>query len=142
MAALTETLRILYVEDNRQVADAVAAHFKGDARFTWLGYLTTAEELVAQVASQAPDVVIVDLDLPGSDAFGAMAALRNQRLETRVLVFSGRVTPTSIDQALEAGAWGYVYKSDGMEALLAGVLDVSRGDFSLSSTARKVYSQA
>jgi len=132
----------MYVEDNREVAEAVAAHFKGDARFMWLGYLTTADELAKRAAAMTPDVVIVDLDLPGSDAFGAMKELRQQQPGARALVFSGRVTSSSIDQALEAGAWGYVYKSDGMDALLAGVIDVSRGDFILSPTARKVYSQA
>jgi DNA-binding NarL/FixJ family response regulator len=133
----TTTLTILHVEDNPQVAAAIALRFSRDARFRWLGSLPTADTLVERVAVDPPDVVILDLDMPGLDPVEALRRLGAAYPATRVVIFSGVATLESIDRAIECGAWGYVCKIDGDAALIEAVADVNRGAFVLSAAARQ-----
>lgn len=130
-AAPQRAVRVLCVDDNSLVADAVATRLYLVGGFKWLGHLPSASGVVDAVARLEPDVVLMDLDMPGPDPFHAMRELAEQHPESRVLVLSGHVRRDLLDRAIEAGAWGYISKSDDAGTLVSAVRRVARGEFVL-----------
>ncbi len=132
---------VVCVDDNPQVADAVRMKLMRAGGFDWVGWAPDADEmlkLVAQCAA-APDLVILDLDMPGTDPFDATSRVAGASQHTRVVVFTGHVRKDLIDRAVDAGAWGYVAKSDGADALIAALRGVMNDEFSMSPEARSTY---
>ncbi len=83
----------------------------------------SAEEALALIVAEPPDVVLLDLQLPGMDGWGLLAELRAQgRLErTRVVLFSAHVGPVELRRAPEEGASAYLVKPFTAQDLLAAV---------------------
>lgn len=129
------------VDDNQQVADALRLLVERDAELSWQGWLDSADGLVEYVERVGPAVVVLDVDMPGRSPFDACAELQARCPATRALFFSGHVRRELIERALVAGAWGYVSKSDGADALLAAVREVAAGGFVLSPEARASLEQ-
>lgn len=126
------TISVLCVDDNRFVAEAVAAKLRLAGGFRWAGSLDSAEHLVETAVRCAPDIILLDVDMPGTDPFEAMRELSRRGSAARVIIFSGYLHPDLLDRAIRIGAWGYITKSDGEEALLAGIHRVAAGEFALS----------
>jgi DNA-binding NarL/FixJ family response regulator len=124
-------IRVLCVDDNPLVADAVATRLTLAGGFRWLGHLTGAEGLGDAVARERPDVILMDLDMPGEDPFEAIRVLSATQPDVRVLILSGHVRSELIDRAIEAGAWGYLSKSDGVDTLVSAIERVAAGEFVL-----------
>ena len=124
-------IQVLCVDDNPLVADAVAIRLKLAGGFRWLGHLTGAQGLAETVSRDPPDVILMDLDMPGEDPFEAIRLLSVMQPAVRVLILSGHVRSELIDRAIEAGAWGYVSKSDGADTLVSAIQRVAAGEFVL-----------
>ncbi|MCI0629799.1 MAG: response regulator transcription factor, partial [Phycisphaerales bacterium] len=121
--------RVLCVDDNYLVAEGIKIKLTLAGGFEWLGQLADADNLVQEVQRLQPDVVLLDIDMPGKDAFGAMEELRASGDQTRVIMVSGHVRTDLIDRAVEAGAWGYVSKGEGTETLVSSIHQVLEGRF-------------
>jgi two-component system response regulator DesR len=141
MMTYRDKVGVLCVDDNAHVADALRIKFGRDERFDWKGWLPSADELVEVAIRECPAVVLLDVDMPGKDPFDATAGLVERCPESRVLFFSGHVRPELIDRAIEAGAWGYVSKSDGEGALMDAACRVAAGEFVLGSEVRAAYNR-
>lgn len=122
---------VLCVDDNPLVADAIATRLTLAGGFRWVGHLVSAEGVAQAVAMQRPDVILMDLDMPGTDPFDVIRSLAATHPEARVLILSGHVRSELIDRAIEAGAWGYVSKSDGVDTLVSAIQRVAAGEFVL-----------
>lgn len=122
-------IRVLCVEDNELVAEAIGRKLSGHADFEWLGWVNTAESLYERVEQTAPDVVCMDLDIPGQDAFGMIRALKDKSPHTRVLILSGFVQSDYIDRAVHAGAWGYLSKAEESRVIVDAFRKVAAGSF-------------
>jgi DNA-binding NarL/FixJ family response regulator len=130
---------VLSVEDNPEVAEAIGAKLGRVEGFRWIGALPNADELVARVERERPAIVLLDIDMPGRDPFEALADLAERCPESRAVLFTGHVGRELIDRGLDSGAWGYVSKNDGEEALVATLRKVAAGEFALSPEARRSY---
>lgn len=130
---------VLCVDDNEQVAEAVRVKLGRAEGFRWIGWLATADALMEWVGREPPSAVVLDIDLPGRSPFAAVAELAESHPDVRVVMFSGHVGYELIERALEAGAWGYVSKNDGEDALIAALRRVASGDIALSREARAAY---
>lgn len=132
-------IRILYVDDNQHVAEALRIKLTRDSAFEWRGWIPTADSLVSASAQAMPTLVVLDLDMPGVSPFTAIQALISAQPEVRVVIFSGHVRPELIEQALNAGVWGFASKNDGEEELVKILHAVAGGSVALSPEVRSAY---
>jgi DNA-binding NarL/FixJ family response regulator len=92
-----------------------------------VGEAADGTQVAELVAATAPDVVLLDMVLPGLDGLGVLAALRDQRSPARVLVVTSFTDRRSALPAVRAGARGYLSKDVEPEALVAAVRSVHAG---------------
>lgn len=137
----SDAIRILCVDDNPFVSDAIERRLRHEPGFEWLGRLESADELVAEVGRLRPHVVLLDIDMPGKDSFEALEELSSTHEEVRTVMLSGYVRPDYIDRAVEAGAWGYLSKNERPESILASIRNVAAGEFTLGPEVREHYSK-
>jgi CheY-like chemotaxis protein len=130
---------VLCVDDNVQVAEALQVSLFLAGGFIWKGWLPSADGLVETVERERPDILILDVDMPGRHPFDALRELVERCPDVRTVMFSGHVRRELIEQAFDAGAWGYVSKSDGEQSLLRAVRQIAAGELALSPEARAAY---
>ena len=134
------TISILCVDDNPRVAAALRMKLQRVGGFAWVGWLPTADDLVARATAECPDVVLLDLDMPGLDPLEALAAMVDTCPDTRVVVYSGYIRRDLIERVIDTGAWGYVSKNDGEQALIDVVRRVAADGFALSPEVHSIWS--
>jgi two-component system, NarL family, response regulator DegU len=132
-------ISVLCVDDNQHVAQAVDITLRRAGRFEWKGWLPCADDVVTVVRRDLPSIVLLDVDMPGRNPFEASAELLDQYPESRVVFFSAHCDRNLVDQAVEAGAWGYASKDDGCDALLDVIERVGAGEVAFSPSVRGSY---
>lgn len=130
----TPAIRVLLVDDHPVVRDGLAALLGTQPDLTVVGEAATGPEALCRTAELAPDVVLMDLQLPGMDGAAATAAIRTAQPDVRVLVLTTYDTDADITAAIDAGAVGYLLKDTGREELCAAVRTAARGGAALSPT--------
>src|SRR5699024_4643059 len=104
-------VRTIVVDDHPVVRDGLAAMLGADERITVVGIAGDGREAVALVGRLDPDVVLMDLRMPGTSGSEAIATLRQQdRARPRILVLTTYDSDRDIHGALRAGADGYLLK--------------------------------
>ncbi len=86
-----------------------------------------ADNGIDEAAKANPDVVLMDIDLPGLSAFAAAETILAQQPDTRIIFLSAFSNEVYIAQALQAKAWGYVTKSEPFTTIRQAIRDVSKG---------------
>lgn len=132
----SKPITVLCVDDNPLVAEAITVQLRAVPDIQCIGCASNADELLTIAAMDCPDIVLLDYDMPGKPALGAIGELMNMCPETRVLIFSGFVQRELIDRAIDAGAWGFVAKVDAHEDLLTAIREVASGSFAFSPAVR------
>lgn len=123
---------LLIVDDHPVVRDGLRGMFAGDERFRVLGEAADGREALAVAAAVQPDVVLMDLRMPGMDGVTAIRALREQGSAARVLVLTTYDTDSDVLPAIRAGATGYLLKDTPREELFRAVSAAHRGESVLS----------
>jgi len=126
-------IRVMCVDDNDFVAEAIRRKLAMDRAFAWAGWLPEAQDMVEKVKESKADVVLLDIDMPGKNSFEALTELAAACPDTRVIMLSGYVRTDYIHRAVEAGAWGYVSKNENVETILSAIQQVARGAFVMGS---------
>jgi len=125
---VTSPIGLLCIDDNPLVAEALARRMALETDFRWLGWLSGREDLVSRVSTMAPDIVLLDIDLPGVDAFELVSQLAERSPNSRVVMFTGFDRREYQEQALARGAWGYISKDVSTGVLLDSLRRVFRGE--------------
>ena len=138
--ASTVALRVVVVDDHPVVRDGLRGMLAADAGFEVVGEAADGVEALAVVRRHRPDVVLMDLRMPGGDGVAAVAGLRAQALREdrpapHVLVLTTYASAREVHAALEAGATGYVLKDSPREELFAAIRSAARGESVLSAAA-------
>jgi two-component system response regulator DesR len=87
-------------------------------------------------------VLLLDLDMPGKDALTALEEVSEACPDVRTLILTGHLRSDFIERSIDAGAWGYVLKSEGTGAIVAALRMVAAGGFSLGPQAKTVFTRA
>jgi DNA-binding NarL/FixJ family response regulator len=115
------SLRILVVDDHAVVRRGVRALLEGHPGWEVCGEAGTGREAVEQAGRLKPDIVVLDLSLPELNGLEATRQILRESPRTEVLVLTMHHSEELAQQVLQAGARGYVLKSDAGESLIAAV---------------------
>jgi two-component system response regulator DevR len=121
-------LRILLVDDHEVVRVGVATLIDRQPGMEVVGEAGTVREAVTKAAQLAPDVVVLDLRLPGGDGLDACRQIKENRPATRIIVLTSFPDEEMLFEAIAAGADGYVLKQIGSDDLIRALERVGRGD--------------
>jgi DNA-binding NarL/FixJ family response regulator len=136
------SIRLLIVDDHPVVRDGLRGMFAGDPGFEVLGEAADGAEALALAESLRPDVVLMDLRMPGVDGVTAIRQLSERANPARVLVLTTYETDADVVPALAAGATGYLLKDSPRAELFRAVRAVHRGESVLApSVATRLVSQ-
>jgi DNA-binding NarL/FixJ family response regulator len=124
---LARNWRILLAEDHAIVRQGLQALLSCEPAFSIVGETGDGAAVLGMVASLRPDLLILDLELPGRSGFAILEELKAAADRLPVLVLTGSVREGSVRQALAAGADGYVPKSDDTAELLVAINAVLAG---------------
>ena len=120
--------RILLVDDHEVVRLGLKALIDRHDHFEVVGEAGSAREALEQVESLKPDVVVMDIRLPGTSGIDACEQIVNQFPETKVLMLTSYAEDEMLFSAIRAGASGYVLKQIGSEDLIKAIESVGRGE--------------
>jgi two-component system response regulator DevR len=121
-------LRILLVDDHEVVRVGVRALIECQPGMEVIGEASTVGEAVIQAAQLAPDVVVLDIRLPGGDGMEACRQIKARRPETRIIVLTSFPDDEVLFDAIACGADGYVLKQIGSHELIRALERVGRGE--------------
>jgi len=104
-------LRVLIVEDHLMFAQALRLLLEAESDLELVGSVSTGEEAIELTASEAVDVVLMDIDLPGIDGVAATRRIREQAPDTQVVVITAFQDARTVAKAVQAGACGFLPKT-------------------------------
>jgi two-component system response regulator NreC len=125
--ATTATIRVLLCDDHALVRSGLRRLIESEPRFEVVGEAADAEEAVAFVGHERPDVLLLDVVMPGRSGIEAIPDLIAASPETRILVLSMQDDPSYVRQAFSAGAKGYLLKEAADAELVQAIQDVAVG---------------
>lgn len=117
-------IRVLCVDDHRVLVEGLKAQFAIDGRLACVGHLPSADRLLEETARLKPDVILLDIEMPGADAFEAADRVRHQFPSIRIVFLSAHVRDGYVAAAYKCGSQGYFSKGDDLDAIVAGIGDV------------------
>jgi two-component system response regulator NreC len=126
MAAVA-TIKVLVCDDHALVRSGLRRLLEAEAVFDVVGEAADAEQAVAGVAQLYPDVLLLDVVMPGRSGIEAISDLLDASPETRILVLSMQDDPCYVRQAFSAGAHGYLLKEAADADLVQAIQDVAAG---------------
>jgi two-component system, NarL family, response regulator NreC len=121
-------MKIILVDDHALFRVGTRVALGGTPGFEVVGEASTARRGLELVDTARPDVVLMDIAMPGMDGVLATREIRRRVPQARVVVVTAHDQVNDVFDAFEAGASGYVLKSDGPETLVEAILTVSRGE--------------
>lgn len=135
----TNTIRLAVVEDNLSFRHGLRAIFDLTPSIECVGMYATGEEALRELPRVAPDVVLMDLNLPGLSGIECTRELRRLRLSAQVLMLTIEDDNDRVFAALRAGAAGYLLKAATPGEIFEGIQLVAQGGSPMSAViARRV----
>lgn len=132
MSGAQNGIRVLVADDHAVVRAGIVALLASEPDITVIGEASDGEQAVERALTLRPDVVVMDVRMPGLTGDAATARIREHDTAVRVLVLTTYESDASILAAIEAGASGYLLKAAPAEELIAGVRSVAAGEVALS----------
>jgi DNA-binding NarL/FixJ family response regulator len=124
---LADRIRILVVDDHRVVREGLRSFLDVQDDLEVVGEAADGDEAVARAEELRPDVILLDLRMPGADGVAALRGLAERGNRARVLVITSFTEPSAVLPAVRSGAAGYVYKDVDPPALAAAIRSVHLG---------------
>jgi DNA-binding NarL/FixJ family response regulator len=126
-AAAAGKITVLIADDHPVVRQGLRVLLSLQADIEVVGEASDGAEAVELAAAVAPDVLLLDLKLPGLDGLAVLAELRDRNLPARVLVLTSVTDAASVTVAMRGGAAGFLYKDVDPDALVRAVRSVHDG---------------
>jgi DNA-binding NarL/FixJ family response regulator len=121
-------IRILVADDHPVVRDGLVAILSTQPDFDVVGEAGTGRDTIAEVARLAPDVLLLDLEMPDMDGLTALQQIRGAPNPPQVLVFTAFDSDERIITAIKSGVKGYLLKGSPREELFRAIRAVAKGE--------------
>jgi DNA-binding NarL/FixJ family response regulator len=118
-------VRVLIADDHRLFAEALRAILGGDRRIDVVGLAASGDEAVEKARQLEPDVILMDISMPGLNGVEATREILANQKKIRVLMVTGSDARQDVDAARTAGAAGYVTKDKIAAELIGAILDTA-----------------
>jgi DNA-binding NarL/FixJ family response regulator len=136
---MNEDIKIVIVEDDKAVREGLRMLIDGSEGYRCLAACRTAEEALGCIPLQYPDVVLMDINLPGMNGIECVVCIKNSWPEIQVMMLTIFDNTEEIFKSLSAGATGYMLKKTPPARLLEAITDLVNGGSPMSGEiARKV----
>jgi len=134
--------RLLLVDDHEVVRLGLRALLEHHSQFEVIGEASTAKEAIEAVARIHPDIVLMDIRLPGTSGIEACEEIIKNYADTRVVMLTSYAEDEMLFSAIRAGASGYILKQIGGEDLVRALEAVGRGEAMLDpSVTQRVFQE-
>jgi len=132
-------ISIVIVEDLDEVRDGLKNFLALSDEFTVLDTFKNAEEALQEIPAMKPDIVIMDINLPGMNGIECIRQLRNKTPSTQYMMFTVYENDEKVFEALKAGASGYLLKNTGLVQMIESLKQLYDGGSPMSANiARKL----
>jgi NarL family two-component system response regulator LiaR len=123
-----QSIRVLVADDHAIVRRGLCALLDTEPDIEVIGEAQDGREAIAQARRHRPDVILMDLVMPGTDGLDAIRSIRARQPEVRILVLTSFSGDDKVFPAVKAGALGYLLKDSGPEELVQAIQQVHRGE--------------
>ena len=120
-------LKILIADDHAMVREGLATILSFEGDFSVVGEAEDGEDAVRKAAALKPDLVLMDLMMPGLDGADATARIRSEHPDTQVLILTSYGDSAHLGRAFANGAGGAITKTMPKESLVSAIRDVASG---------------
>jgi NarL family two-component system response regulator LiaR len=139
---MTKTIRVLIADDHPVVRDGLRFLLDTEPGLELVGEAENGAVAVELARATRPDVILLDLVMPQMDGLEALAEIKKNDPQARVLIVTSFADDDKVFPAIKAGAQGYLLKESPPEMLVRAIRDVHRGESSLHPTiARKLIGE-
>lgn len=128
-------IRVLIVDDHPMVADGIRAILESYDEIEVVGTLSNGQEVVDQVDTLSPDVILMDLNMPQLGGLSATEILLEHDADQRILILSMHDAPEYVSTAMRHGARGYLLKDVPTDEIYTAICTVMKGETYLCSGA-------
>ena len=128
MSAKKKVIKVLVADDHPVVRKGLQSCLAKHGHLKVVGEAADGDEALRKTRELAPDVVLMDISMPGMNGLAVTEVLRKELPEVKVLVLSVHSNKSSIFRVIQAGAHGYVSKEAPPEELLRAIESVSGGE--------------
>lgn len=135
---MPEMIRVLIADDHPVVRDGLRGLMEIQPDIEVVGEARDGIEAVDQARSLKPDVMLLDMVMPGKDGVQAIIEIKEENPEARILVLTSYAEGEMAFPAIKAGALGYLLKDSSPEELLQAIHNVYRGQISLHPTVARM----
>lgn len=118
---MSQSISVVLADDHALVRNMLKKQLDDEQGIRVVALAANADEAVAAVTRLGPDIVVMDIDMPGMSCFEAARAIQRTSPRTRTLFLSAFFNDAYIDQALAVAAAGYLTKSEPPEAVVAAI---------------------
>lgn len=135
------SIKISIVEDLNEVRDGLKQFISLNKEFNVVGAFRTAEEAIVEIPALKPNIVIMDINLPGMNGIECIRQVKEKCPGTQFMMFTVYENDEKVFEALKAGASGYLLKNTGLMQLIVALRELHEGGSPMSSNiARKLVS--
>jgi len=120
-------ISILIVDDHALLRETLRDRLDREPDLAVVASVSSAEEAVTRARDLAPDVILMDIDMPGRCCFDAARSIKSQQPETSIVFLSAFLNDRYIDSALAAQASGYLTKDQGPDDIVAAIRTTAAG---------------
>ena len=125
------TLKVLVVDDHSTFAELLTGAIDRERDLVSVGHATTGADAVAMFTELRPDVVLMDVQLPDMDGFGASAQILAMNPDARIIMLTAHVTADAVANAAASGVCGFLAKDGHFADLLSTVRTAQRGSMAV-----------
>lgn len=135
------SIRILIADDHPIVRTGIATELQRIVNFEIVGKAGTADEAFQLAKELLPDVLLLDINMPGMKMVELLQSIRDEEIATKVLILTAFKDPGNVLGALEAGAHGYLLKDEAPNNIAAAINAIIRNEAWFSPSIQKILAE-